>query len=99
MNSWVVINSLANKTSDRKCKIAQLFAFCLYLSATTLPGNKFVAMGWHGVTNTNLGQQDASFCHPWEFFCNFSLLFIFVEERSREILAELSLGLCDTLEN
>ena len=35
-----------------------------------------VGMGWHGVANVTPGQQDAIFCHPREFSCNFLLVFL-----------------------
>ena len=28
---------------------------------------RFVAMGWHGVANATPGQQDITFCPPWNF--------------------------------
>ena len=39
-----------------------------------------------------------TFCHPWDFFCNFFYCcFIFVaKKRSAEVLVELNSGLCVT---
>ena len=56
-------------------------------------------MGWHGVATPR--QQYASFLPPMGIFTIFYCCYIFVaaKEKTREILVELNLGLCDILES
>ena len=58
-------------------------------------------MGWHGVPNVTPEQQGPSFLLPLGCFLRFSYYCIIVvaKEKSREIMDELNLGLCDILGN
>ena len=57
-------------------------------------------VGWHGVTKCNPRETECQlFATPGNVCIIFCCCFIFVaKERSREILVQLDLGLCDILE-
>ena len=54
-----------------------------------------VLMGWNGREMPPLGDRMPVFCHPSEFFAVFCCCFTFAAKERSEVLAELSLGLCD----
>ena len=71
--------------------------YCLLYRVANNP----VVLGWHEVASATPGQQGASFLPPLGILCIFYCCFFFVaaKERSPEILAKLTLALCDTLES